>query len=448
MSKAHQNSNVLLVGRPNVIDSQSTAYWSFNSGLVSQGYPVYPLVDPVSRLFSNAVNAVPGYDQGYNTTGLLVPGKFGNGITRDEATTNLIQNGNVPVDTARWSLNKDTAGGAVASFSRVVDPIMGTCVEYTYTTAGGWGAILQNDLSQYMTDPYFDTLQQYTISFYAKRILGGGNLNVSIRNPNGNNLVLTTTVCTLSSGWQFYSITFTPLITGVGPVVYMTVSAGVGFRMTNLQMEQKPYYTPFVNGTRDEKYIVYPWYAAKTLSIWVKSNSNKVPTGGEEERTIAHQIDNLGSYPFWQLFAANASSGDFYPGTAISIPAGRAVLKVKLSASDTLVAAVSSVNICDGSWHHITIELGVTSYNSASQVYRILVDDKLDSLYSESTAIPAGLSTLFEGNIRLGYKGNQAGNFTLDDLRMDILSYGKDDILRRYMANTEYYDPYSYGVTC
>jgi hypothetical protein len=213
--------------------------------------------------------------------------------------------------------------------------------------------------------------------------------------------------------------------------------------ISEIQVEEKSYSTAFAVNPRADTYLQYPNYPIRTASLWVKSTSMKTIDGALTPRTILRQVDINDSYPQWSLYVANTNTTDCLPGTAIPITAGRAILKVKWKTDGvnvtTYLCTVNTINILDGNWHQITCEFGISSK------CRLWVD----GIYGESTAIPE-TNYKFEGSLHIGYDSTTdlAGNFLIDELRLDRKTYSIDDILRRYIANTEYYDPYAYGITC
>lgn len=188
---------------------------------------------------------------------------FGNALGAvmvEEGTTNLIKNPCASSDLTYWYVNKNA--DSVASMTRVTnDGVFGsTCVECTRTTlvSPGW-IVFQQVLYQYLSSPYFDTTKQYTLSFWARSVAGSNTLRVAIRDSNGTNTVLNDTTVTLTSNWQRYVITFTPLISGNQPVLYLALTAdNTTFRITAVQLEQKPYATSFIDGTRSPETLTIP----------------------------------------------------------------------------------------------------------------------------------------------------------------------------------------------
>lgn len=175
-------------------------------------------------------------------------GKFGQAVMVEEGTTNLIKNPCASSNLTYWYLNKNA--NSVASMTRITnDGVFGsTCVECTRTTLAtpGW-IVFQQMLYQYLSSPYFDTTKQYTLSFWARSVAGSKVLSVAIKDGNAQNIVLNPTNVTLATSWRRYVITFTPLISGNQPVLYLTVSVdNTTFRITAVQLEQKPYATSFI----------------------------------------------------------------------------------------------------------------------------------------------------------------------------------------------------------
>jgi hypothetical protein len=168
-----------------------------------------------------------------------------------EGTTNLVSNGSAETDLTNW-LSVFGSGSDATLTRQITDGYYGECsVECAVTNPGAytvWCYVVSNDLTH---SPKFDTTQSYTLSFMAKRVNGSGDIQVSIRDPNGLNGVMDYYSCTLTNTWQKYTFTFTPLIAGNNPTVYIkAITYPLSFRIDGLQLEQKDHATDFVNGTR------------------------------------------------------------------------------------------------------------------------------------------------------------------------------------------------------
>jgi len=448
MSKAHQNSDLLLANRPVVIDSPMTAHWTFNNGLVSQGYNIYPLVqyntgyvngDSPNFPTNNAeiATSVEGFTQRYNSIGLIVPGKFGNALARDESTVNIVPNPHL--FSSGWtSYINGNDGSFITEFGTE-----GLNIINRQSWCGAYKSITLPSTGTYTISVWAKAISRTYTSINIKLYTNGFGLSDTLVNANWS--------ADKIGKWQ--KLTMTLNCTTISGNLYLICyggTNGAGYNITAQytmpQIEAKTYNTRFTSGTRNETLLLYKTYPTKTFSLWVKSNSSKVVDGINIPRTIAKQIDTLGTYPYWTLYVENTNTTDTLPGTATAILAGSAVLKVNWSGVSmlcTVPISGSSYNILDGNWHHIVLEFGVTSYVNTNTVCRIWVDDS----YGESLDISTN-STIFKGQLRIGFDSDtsSAGNFSMDDMRIDNKIYSKDDIKRRYLANVEYLNPFAYGA--
>lgn len=220
------------------------------------------------------------YDYNFSVCGIneprFVPGKFGNGLLIEEGTTNLIQNPYAQNDLTYWSVS--LGAGSTGTRIRITDDgvIGNTCVEFTrtYLAAGGW-IVFGQQFATYATAPYFNTAQIYTLSFWAKSVTGSNHLTVAIRDGDATDIVLNSTTLTLTTSWQRYAITFTPLLAGDQPIIYMTTDAdNTTFRITGMQLEQKRYATSFTDSARSSETLDIPLSHLNpgmwTIEMWIK----------------------------------------------------------------------------------------------------------------------------------------------------------------------------------
>lgn len=515
----------------------------------SQGYTMYPLVDPTSRVISGASNAVEGTDQKFSTTGLMVPGKFGNGLIIDEATTNLVPSGTinnypsygngwgtyntnhynngvffsigtitsvtnnivtyVPSDGLRTYdvVQPQTTGGGLTAgtnyFIKAISTTQFTVHAYNSSQDGSQGFAVHSNIAndvrtsinatsfptmwwgpphlpnsglvkeiihdgfnkdgrihdclrmhtEFRSDGIADFMAYgvyppvtggvtYTVSFQYRAVTSAGVGRTSTFSMHTGAGWAGAPSFTFSLDWKKYVVTLVAPNSG-GTNMYFNAGAGYAWDISEIQFEQKPYATSFINITRSQMLPTYPNYLVRTVSLWVKSTSNKVVDGVGTSRTLLRQIDVIDTYPQWSLYVANTTTSDCLPGTATPITAGSAILKVKWKTDGvnvtTYLCTVSTINILDRGWHHISCEFGLGS------ICRISVDDK----YGDTLTIPE-TSYYFNGLLRVGYDSTSelAGNFLIDELRLDNRTYSRDDIRRRFISGTEYYDPFNYSVTC
>jgi hypothetical protein len=225
------------------------------------------IISTVSKLNGRSINKPDGaklinFDSGYNTTDGIVPlvnnytnlqkGKFGNALVVESPTTNLCTIGD-----SQWNLNKSnystsmtittqTSGmttSAKVTFGDKIDPAL-----------SGWHVFEYKGLPS-----TFDLTKQYTLSLKLKFTYGNA-CSVSIRKADGTNVVMdtVTAINDKSNDWIIFTKTFTPLIVGNVPIIYINGNPGTVVEIADPQIEQKSFPTSFVNGTRGYADIRYP----------------------------------------------------------------------------------------------------------------------------------------------------------------------------------------------
>lgn len=367
----------------------STAYLS-NGTLVNTNLPRY----------------YPGltYSQNPNDLAIMV----------EEGTTNLIKNPSASNDLTYWYLNKDA--NSVASMARITnDGVLGsTCVECTRTTlaSSGW-IVFQQMLYQYSSSPYFDTTKQYTLSFWAKSIAGSNVLTVTIKDSNGTNIVSNGKAVTLTSDWQRYVITFTPLIAGNQPVLYLTIGADNStFRITAVQLEQKPYATSFIDATRSPETLTIPTAGVLnpqegTVECWVYVNNYLKTNYGTTKQIFWWSAStgrislgwNVGGY--WYTVVGNGTNNTF------------------ASIQDTLSTG----------WHLFTIRWNATEL-------ALLIDGGAQKATASNPYLPSSVS----GSAYIGSGvGSLYTNSLIDDLRISSRARTDSEIATAYASGQPLY---------
>jgi hypothetical protein len=405
------------------------------------------MVDPISRAYSGASNAVEGTDQDYDQSLFMMPAKFGNGIGCNEATTNLWTGGfniynNNSVPATITTLSETYMGRPVYRVGMTVDDAHSSALTDFRTSLASHG-VYGSSRTYKANTKYADSIFWRPVN-KTDIVVGGTASNIGGWTAKPH--------VVYSNGWKRYTATRDGSV-----ATDKTDNVFFSFYCPSLQLnetiyidwccpqieEGRNFFTEYTYTSRANTYLQYPNYPIRTLSLWVKSTSTKTVDGVSTPRTILRQVDNNDSYPQWSLYAANTNTTDCLPGTATPVTAGSAVLKVKWKTDGvnvtTYLCTVNTINILDGNWHQITCEFGIGS------VCRIRVDDS----YGDTLAIPE-TNYSFNGYLRVGYDSTSdlAGNFLIDELRLDNKNYSADDIRRRYLADCEYYDPFSYGITC
>lgn len=167
-----------------------------------------------------------------------------------ESTENHIINGDVKT-LQYWDVAQDSGAGDVLTKTLITDDgVTDTySVEFNVVSKLSWG-YSHHTLRTYIPAEWFDTMSMYTLSFWAKKISGVGSLAVYIHDGSSTNTVMSKKTITLTSEWERYEFSFTPLSSGNEPVVFITTDQGNIYRIDEMQLEKKPYATPFTDSIR------------------------------------------------------------------------------------------------------------------------------------------------------------------------------------------------------
>lgn len=411
LSKSHIKSNLLLKNQPIGYDEYTIFYLEpLNSDLITnEGYT------PV-----NNISTFRKFD-----------GKIRNGIAIEEATTNLIQNPSAAIDLTYWFLNKDT--NSTASMLRIPNDGVSTntCIECTRTTNVSW-IVFQNRLYQYLSSPYFDTSKQYTLSLYAKSIYGDNRVNISIRDSNYSNIVLNYNTINLSNIWKRFSITFTPLIAGNLPELFITSSVNNScFRITDIMLEQKPFSTSFTHTSRAAGQLKYNLPAnfsssQGTISFWYyRSYPNSYVTNQQTSPKLI-QI------------------GEYYTNSSITIWNINNILSfyVKGNTGSGWSAQYNdSAGPALNDWTHV-----VLTWNNTT--WKFYINGVLKTTQTASTP----LGSINGNSIYIGGDGNgidnkgQVANGILSDIRIDKIERSEEEIFQMYIAGSTLNNINKYGI--
>lgn len=240
--------------------------------LAHAGSNIKDLIIPVDyqdTLFHFYWNKVSGrgHEPIQDITTIVPDSKFGQVIAIEIGTKNLCA-----ISDSYWSINKSNYQGTMNVTTSQTG--FSTSARFDFKPRAdegktGW------QVAQYNFPSFsFDTSKRYTLSFFARKINDYANsISVSIRNENGFNNVLNNVVKTLSARWDRYIITFTPLISGVKPVIYIISNESASFEIADPQIEQLGWATSFVNGTRSTGVLEYPkeMFPQKdfTVNMWI-----------------------------------------------------------------------------------------------------------------------------------------------------------------------------------
>jgi hypothetical protein len=342
-------------------------------------------------------------------------GKFGKAVMVEEGTTNLVVNGSIENNLSYWYATNDISAGDNGVVRRIVgDAAVGNaCLEYEITNHPSWG-FFHNDYNQYRTSPYFDTSKQYTISFWAKRILGSNIMHVKISDANGRNVVWSGGSFTLYDTWTRYTFTFTPAIAGNQPVVFFNyyIAGQTGkCRIDGLQIEQQRYATSFIDGTRSAESLTIPTAGVLnpqegTVECWAYVDPYIHKQGSDWNMIFVVTDSNEAN----QLrFGYSRSSGKWHVKTTNS--AG--------------TAWYADFTVSSG-WHHFAL-----TWNQSTTTAKMYVDG---IIVAQETSAP--LPSAFASTARIGsWLGSMnVFNSLIDDLRISSRARSDAEILAAYQS--------------
>jgi len=235
-----------------------------------------------------------------------------------ESTTNLIKNGGFESNTSNWS--ESIGSGGAGSMTRITsDSKFGSAsADFSITNTTAFNVFL-NQYYSYNTAPYFNTSDQYTLSFWAKWIGGATTWHVGIQDSSATNAVMSLVNFTPTSTWQRFTFTFTPLQTGNQPDIYFGANplAISEIHVDGVQLEQKGYATPYVDtnsstASRGAARVQAPTNDINTTQGWMAERVRMdVSSSADANQTLGYiAIDSndrlilrTGSGGTWQIFS-------------------------------------------------------------------------------------------------------------------------------------------------
>ena len=230
-------------------------------------------------------------------------GRLGNGIMFEEATTNLAGQDKFYINQSNW-----TGSITITNIDR-----FRTSASINYGekigTVSTWNYISYPSIPK----TTWDTSKQYTLSLWL-RTSNSGTVWVSIRNGNGLNTVMNQVATYPTYEWARYDYTFTPLVTGDVPVIYISATDNAQFDIADPQIEQKAYATSYTESSRLAEYATIPTaglFGATEGTIEItfipNYNQNDVQRTASSRSLIA---DNNGALAIW--YAQNVILGTTY----------------------------------------------------------------------------------------------------------------------------------------
>jgi|LSQX01.1.fsa_nt_gb hypothetical protein len=336
-------------------------------------------------------------------------GRFGGAVAVEEGTTNKIATeGGAAQDWSKWS--HWGARTYWQSETQYDDPVMGKVFQ---GTAG-------NATFLYHYYPYaFTSGVQYTLSVYLKadRVITKNLWFNLVSRVGGLHTIASEVIsATITTEWQRFSAALTPNETtaaeegGFG-INFGSGNEGVVYCAARPQLEQKPFATSFVDGTRADGTLRYPHIpfndTSFTVAAWVRcSESNSA-----DDQTILEQRE----------------SGTVNKMLHLVIRYRRP----HMGFWDNDLPGVTIVD--DGAWHHI-----VFVYDKVAQKQRIYVDGRLDV---ERTATPYKGTA---GDTCIGSPTSGSGrrlNGLIDELLILPYAATPEQIQAWYAMGAPFHDP-------
>lgn len=198
---------------------------------------------------------------------------------------------------------------------------------------------------------------------------------------------------------------------------------GAGW-VKNVQVETKPFCTSFVTDSRPAGKLSYPLTSYRTISGWMKVAPENVKGGWQR---IVGSLKTAGVYPQWYL-SFNATEMNF---------------RVRNGEKDN--AAVfkrSEINYADGKFHFFAIV-----FDKENDKLGLMID----GIYKELpyTGVPVDFSiheTLDVGWSRTSSPGGEL-NGILDEIRVDAVARSEEELRQWYLSSAPFFPKGIYRVT-
>lgn len=277
-----------------------------------------------------------------------------------EGTTNSIINGGFESNTTDWT--EALGSGATGSLTRITtDSKFGTASgDFQETNTGGSYDVFENKYYSYASSPYFNTADQYTLSFWARLNAGANNWYVAIVDGNASNYVTGAHDFTPTSTWQRFSFTFTPALAGNQPVIYFAMTNQVStsdLHIDGLQLEQKAYPTPYVDtnsttASRGAARVQAPVADTNITQGWfaTRVRMDEASTAGVNSYLGSVQIDNNDRIAMhangstWTIANFTSGTNNGVASSTLSYTAGQLVTAVFTWTSTTVSVSLNGGN--------------------------------------------------------------------------------------------------------
>jgi len=374
------------------VDSDCTGLWHFDGTLNSH--------KGVSATFTRASVA-------YLSDGTKVEagqprfeqGKFGQAVMVEEGTTNYVISPKTQIN--------------------IVSPSSGFTA-YNYNHNHPYGGVPQSQAVTYAVS--FELKQRGTYPFDSV-VLGGGAggdaWNIRIKRDltlQGTGVSGSVTTKPLADGWKRYECVFTIPTTGYLQTFVNFITAyetgAVDSDIRNVQLEQKPFATSFIDGTRSPETLTIP-----TAGVWNKGSwtveaiykPNNGPCPSHWNLVWECYIDALN----WYQVGAEQTTG---------------YLKARVSSAGTIYTISSNIPIVAGTIY----SLAASGDGSTLKFY---VNGSLigSTVYTEPVGTPSYMY------IGANASSQHHANTLIDELRIDKIARTDEEIAGWYKANAPFY---------
>lgn len=372
------------------------AWWKFNEG---QGSMV---LDYSTYHNDGIITGTPIWSTGNSVFTLRKQeGKFGGAIAVEEETTNLyfdktptLTDENNTLTVLPWSERHN--GNPITRIQKAVGaPSVEASYRYCFTLTP------ENDA---------------TLSFKVK-LLSGDISSIAVH-YGGGTLGNALKKEPIGGGWWY--CTYTGKVPSGG-----VLCAGIGFYgeaavdclLTEMQLEEKPFATSFVSGSRPSGLLEYPQSAFPldtqgTFSCWARTHNNL-----EIDRTIIYQ---------WEV--GGGTNGQF--GLRMRYNGG-----MRLVVNGTYITSNTRYN--DGKWHFYT----VTWINGTDQ-WHLYVDGVLVGSATEPITL-VNTRGRRDQRIPIGHRGwtykDEHWNGLFDEVRIDNVARTAEEIQTWYYSNSPFW---------
>jgi hypothetical protein len=372
---------------------------------------------------------------------ISVKGKHGNGISIDEHTASVYNYPTFNTAAANGGWSHWNRSGGIGSYGQNTDPI------YIFGNQpySHWWANDPTATAEYLLyqSPAFDggyRSVQAIICMEDLSPVDESKIFPAWNASNGGATNYQWTSISRIENTHFYLCKVEGISQdGTNDLVGFYISPGCKAYVSFVLMENKPYCTRIpLSEERNPSYLYYNIdVTPKTISFWMKSNSNKIPTMSSD-RPLLLLGGELGNQTGTYLECMITRNDD-----ARFINPGKIGLVAYISNS-SYYCHIEGIDPLDGEWHMVTIEL-----NKEGKA-RLWVDDEYADTNSYGTDVNFG-NILRVGHNYIPSSQSQVytglANCKFDDICIRTEHYSTSEILSWYFSDREFYNPYDYSFS-